>query len=190
MRKDKIQLWTVHPHDFSIIEGRVEHSRSTYYLNTPGVKKAYHELWHLLHIQDGQVIWCYTVEDYIAVTGEERIKWELCVPSSAVIRFIDDIVWNRILGIECNVRSDMRRKWRKEALAKYPNNSIASKTYEKQCLKNFWQQKPKSGSWWHELFVDDPEEAVSALIKHPVPIEWVAQKIILRSRERCRMRHP
>lgn len=179
MQEDKIELWTIHPKGFSITEGCVDHAKSRYYQETPGVKEAYHELWDRLSIESGQVVWCWCCtheNDIPPITGVKKIKWELCVPVSEVLQFIDDIVWNRILGIKCCVRSDMKYKWRKEALAKYPHNSVDSKAYEKQCCENFWKRKPESGSWWNELFVDDPGEAVSALVKHPVPTQWVLSK--------------
>ena len=176
MQEDKIELWTIHPEGFSITEGCVDHAKSRYYQETPCVKEAYHELWDRLSIESGQVVWCYTRENDILITGVKIIKWKLCVPVSEVLRFIDGIVWNRILGIKCFVRSDMKYKWRKEAISKYRNNSVDSKAYEKQCCENFWKREPESGSWWNELFVDDQGEAVSALVKHPVPTQWVLSK--------------
>lgn len=176
-----MNLWTVHPPEFLITEGYVDHSQSEYYKNTPGVKEAYQELWDHLDAHDGQLVWCYTHEEDIRITGVEKTKWTLSVPEPSVLRLIDDLVWNRILGIECNVRSDMRRQWREEALEKYPDDARASRAHEQECLEAFWRQEPKGSGWWDELFADQPGECVSALVGHPVPVEWVVERAPLRS---------
>jgi hypothetical protein len=178
MYEEQIKLWTIHSPDFSLTDGRVDHNKSEYCLNTPGVKDAYHKLWPKLRIPDGQLIWCYTYDD-IKKTNKKIIKYELYVPKSEIICFIDDLVWNRILGKECEVRSDMRHQWNKEACEKFPNNPKASKAYEKKCLENFWAQKPKSGDWWDELFVKSTGEGISALIKHPISSEWIHKSTTL-----------
>jgi hypothetical protein len=184
MLGSQIQLWTIHRPEFSIIEGCIDHSKSEYYQSTPGVRSAYAELWQRLKLRDGQVLWCYTQDVGIPVTSTEKIKWELCVPGSEVITFIDDIVWNRILGIKCRVRSDLFWQWRKESQSKYPYDPEAARAYEKDCFNNFWNEEPKSGSWWDELFVGDPGEYVSALIKHPVPTQWVSKRTTIQFRPR------
>jgi hypothetical protein len=186
MHEDHLRLWTVHSPSFSLTEGCVDHSKSEYYnnRNTPGVKDAYHELWHRLQIPEGQVVWCYTNEDDIAKTGVEKVKWELYVPGPEIIRFIDDLVWNRILGIKCSVRGDIRRQWRREALKKFPNDPEASEVYEKRCFENFWSQEPKSGNWWNELFTENVGSGVSALIGHPIPIKWIHDSTTWRCRPR------
>lgn len=173
MYEDRIKLWTIQSPDFSLTDSHVDHNKSEYYLDLPGAKDAYHKLWHKLQIRDGQLIWCFTYEDDIVKTGTKKIKWELHAPSSEVICFIDQLVWNRILGIKCLVTRNMRNQWRKEALKRFPNNPNDSKTYEKMCEEEFWAQKPKGGDWWDELFVKNTGEGVSALIKHPIPSKWI-----------------
>ncbi len=176
MREYQLRLWTVHPvhpPGFSLAEGRVDHSKSKYYRKTDGVKGAYHELWRRLQIPDGQVVWCYTDKDDIAKTGVEQVKWDLYVPVPKIIRFIDDLVWNRILGRKCPVRHGTRRQWHEDALEKFPNDPKASKAYEARCFDGFWSQEPKSGNWWNELFAENAGNRVSALIRHPVPSKWI-----------------
>jgi hypothetical protein len=169
-----ITLWTLHSPDFDIRTGRVDHNKSEYYLNTPGVKEAYHELWRRLNTPEGQIIWCYTTNDEIVKTGIEEILWELQIPRENVICFIDDLVWNRILGIRCDVGKTLRRKLRDEAINKCPGNS--SSCFDK-LLDDFWNQKPKTGSWWDELFIQTPGENRSALIYHPVQEKYVKNQI-------------
>lgn len=175
MHEDQLKLWTVHrvhPPGFSLTEGRVDHSKSEYYPTTPRVKDAYHELWRRLQIPDGQVVWCYTDGEIVKI-GAEKVKWELHVPSSEIICFIDDVVWNRILKIKCSVPANMRCQWYGEALKKFPNDPKALKAYEERCLENFWSQEPKSGDWWDELFTENADNGVSALIGHPIPSKWI-----------------
>lgn len=184
-----VNLWTIHPPDFLLTVGRVDHSKSEYYRNTPGVREAYPKLWDRLNVHDGQLVWCDTHEEDIPATGIEKTKSTLCVPGPSVLCLMDDLVWNRILGKTCAVRSDMICSWRKEALKKHPSDPKASRAYEQQCFEAYWNQQPKGSSWWDELFVNSPGEAVSAIITHPVPCEWVVQKTLLctgQSRRRLR----
>ena len=167
----------VHPPGFSLTEGCVDHSKSEYYRNTDGVKEAYHELWRRLQIPDGQVVWCYTNDGGIEKTSVKKVKWELYDPDLKIIRFIDDLVWNRILGIKCGVRNGMGggigRQWHEDALKKFLNDPEASEAYERTCFENFWSQESKSGNWWNELFTENAGIGVSALIRHPVPCKWI-----------------
>ncbi len=187
MPEKRINLWTIHSDDFSISEGCVDHSKSIYYKKTKGVKDAYPELWKRLSkevsnkekskaIEEGQIIWCFTSKDEICRTGIRKIKWDLFVPESEVT-FMDSLVWNRILGIRCGVGSEMSNKWKDGGLEKYPYDIKKARYYEKKCCDKFWSQKPASGSWWDELFVDDKQENAScALISHPVPDSWILEK--------------
>jgi hypothetical protein len=171
MHKEQITLWTIHSSDFSLTDGRVDHNKSEYYLNTPNVKEAYHELWHKLQISDGQIVWCYTDENDIVKSGVKKVKYELNVPKSEVICFVDDLVWNRILDRKCNVTKNMRNQWFDEGMKESPNDLEA---YIKMREEKFWGQKPKSGSWWDELFIENTDDGVSALVRHPVPSKWVS----------------
>lgn len=182
-----INLWTLHTTDFSITEGQVAHSKSEYYQNTAGVKQAYPELWRRINIPDGQIIWCYLDKTEIPKTGIEKVLWEICLPETEVIRlpeseviqFVDDMVWNRILGIKCGPPQGLRNQWKDESLKKYPNNIAAAKNYEKRCQDDYWNQKPKSNSWWDELFVKiGGSTSISALIRHPVRKDWIKNKIM------------
>ncbi len=174
MSDEIVTLWTIHPPDFDLTSGRVDHSKSEYYLTVSGVKEAYQELWRRLNTPEGQIIWCYAKNDDIVKTGEEKIMWELQIPREKVICFLDSLVWNRILGIRCAVGNTMRRQWIKEAIENDPRNSRA---YLKRREDDFWNQKPKTGSWWDELFVHNTGELADAIIHHPVPNNFVKENI-------------
>jgi len=169
-----ITLWTIHSLDYDLTSGRVDHSKSEYYLSVSGVKEAYHELWRRLNIPEGQIIWCYTKNDEMTKTGEEKIMWKLQVPREKVICCIDSIVWNRILGKKCRVGNTLLRQWKKEAIKKYPEDPHS---YVDRCFEDFWDQKPNTGSWWDELFVQNTGECIDAIIHHPVPDKFVKEQI-------------
>jgi len=173
-----INLWTLHTPDFSITEGRVEHSKSEYYHDIPRVSQAYPELWRRINIPDGQIIWCYLDKTEIRKTGVEKVLWELCLPESEVIQFVDDMVWKRILEIKGELPQRLRNQWKYKSLKKYPNNPTSAKNYEKKCQGDYWMQTPKSNNWWDELFVKMGEGlSMSALIHHPVRDDRVKKKI-------------
>jgi len=179
MPNEYINLWTIHSPNFSITDGRVDHSKSEYYQNTHGVKQAYPELWQRINIVDGQIIWCFPDKNDIRKTGKKLILWELYLPRSEVIQFVDDMVWNRILGIKCDIPMPLRCQWRNESLKNIPNNQKAAKDYEHKCYQEYWMQKPKTGNWWDELFVSGIGGSISTsvLIRHPVQLAWVKDKI-------------
>lgn len=174
--QEKIKLWTIHTENFLVTDGYVDHTKSIYYQETNGVKDAYHRLWEVLSIPNGQIIWCDTDDSENILTIERRIKWEFEVPLSDVICFLDDLVWNRILGIKCCLPRNMQSKFRKKAMVKFPNDSEASKSYERQYVDEFWDRKPTGKSWWDELFVDSPGVCISALIKHPIKSQCIRKK--------------
>jgi hypothetical protein len=176
MHNEIINLWTIQHPEFDITSGIVEHEKSEYYLPLSGVKEAYHELWQRLNIPEGQILWCYTTKDDIVKTGEEKILWELQIPREKVICFLDDLVWNRILGTiqDISLRS-MHNQWFEE-WKKVPNNPITWEDYIERCEEEFRAQKPKTGSWWDELFVQHIGEYTCAIIHHPVEDNFVKGK--------------
>ena len=177
MCNEIITLWTIQSPEFDIRTGRVDHSKSEYYLTVPGVKEAYHELWQRLNIPEGQIIWCYAHENNIVKTRTEKIKWMLHFPRSEVICFVDNLVWNRILGTIHNVAlRNMQNQWF-EKWEKIPNNPTTLEAYIRMCEKEFRAQKPKTGSWWDELFVRNADESIDTIIHHPVPDKFVKEQI-------------
>jgi len=170
---EAIRLWTLQVPGFDLTSGRIDHAKSEYYRSLPGAKKAYHELWERLESPDGQIVWCYTDNGNIAKTGIAMTMWELRLPRNRVICFLDSLVWNRILRRQCAVGTAMRRQWIREAIKNCP---ATSREYVEQREKEFWEQQPKTGSWWDELFVQSVGECVDAIIPHPVPDRYVQSR--------------
>ena len=98
--------------------------------------------------------------------------YELEVPQSKIIAFVDDIVWNKILGYKPGLPS-IERRWRNEAIEKSPGNRKAHDKYVEERYKELWIEPPPSGDHWNELIVTRPCELVSAVIAHPVPKEML-----------------
>lgn len=170
-----MKLWTFHKPDFSITEGRVDHTKSSYFQTVAGVPDAYCELWK--RVGTDQIIWCFTSRKE-AETGMCEVEWSLDVPDSDILAFVDGFVWNRILEIRCHVPRRLYQHWRSEALSLYPNNLQERDKFVDAKTEDYWSQEPPEDGWWSCLFVDDPAgEAVSALIRHPVPEEWVMSHI-------------
>lgn len=174
MTNEYINLWTIHTPDFSITEGRVEHSKSNYYQNTQGVKEAYPKLWQRINIPDGQIIWCYLDKTEIRKTSK---KW--CCGKSVYLyqKLLSMLmIW---FGIESRVPSSLFFQWRKEGIDKFPHNPTLAHDYERKCRDDYWAQKPKGNSWWDELFVKmDKGLSISALVLHPVQEDLINNKIL------------
>ena len=129
------------------------------------MKDAYQEFWQRISVPDGQIVWCDTDNADIAKTGIEMVMWELEVARDNIICFVDSLVWNRILGIRCAVSDTMRRQWISEAVERCQDPHV----YLDQRQTEFWARKPKTGSWWDELFVEGPGDCINAILHHPVP---------------------
>ena len=169
-----MKLWTIHDtYDFKLSEGHVDHSKSDYYNNTPGVKEAYHQLWPLIRMPDGQIIWCYTRKKDICKTGTPKIMWTLEVPEDSVITYIDDIMWNCILGIRVCLTLSYRRPIRAKVEKEFPNDPCNQKILEKEFVKKFWENKPPAEELWEKLLLDKAVDGFPALIKHPIPDDWI-----------------
>ncbi|MHC4696141.1 MAG: hypothetical protein ACYTFA_05290 [Planctomycetota bacterium] len=168
-----MRLWTWHKPDFSLLDGRVDHEQSEYACSVPGLRNAYRELFSRLGTS--QLIWCDTLPDQRMVrAGHTEIEWILEVPSEAIVRFVGDVVWNRILGKRCALPPEIRWARKNKALHRFPDNTRARKEFEKAEEESFWTQRPPSGSWWDDLFTQEQaKECVSALVPHPCKTEWV-----------------
>lgn len=172
-----MELWTIHDtDDFKLSEGHVDHSKSDYYNNTPGVKEACHKLWPLIKVPDGQIIWCYTRKEDIPRTGTPKIMWSLAVPEDSVITYIDDIMWNCILEIRVNLTQSYRRPIRAKAGNKFPNDPYKRKNLEKELENKFWENKPPAEELWEKLLLDKAVDGSPALIKHPIPDDWIIKR--------------
>jgi len=131
----------------------VDHLQSKFFQNTSGCKEAYQRLWHEIGQLDGQVIWCSTTKEGIPRTGILKMLWCLDVAESTIICRIDDVAWNKILGVP----------------------SIALPRH----LKDKWNRHPLDGDWWNELISYETQvgHLWSALIRHPVSPTEVLKKM-------------
>jgi hypothetical protein len=179
-----MQLWTWHKPDFSLLEGRVDHEKSEYVQTVEGVREAYREL--VKRIGTDQFIWCYTKSNQrIVLPHHTEKEWILEVPSTKILKFVDDIIWNRILGIKnFDPPAELKRKWKEKSIARYPYDPVASKKLAKSWNDEFYNQEPPTGNWWDNLFVcERSDECVSALIPHPIKHSYV--KINPRQNRSC-----
>lgn len=168
-----MKLWTWHKPDFSLLAGRVDHNRSEYVQTVEGVRDAYREL--AARIGTSQLVWCNTVPGQrIVLTCHTDVEWILDVPRKSILQFVDDIVWSRILGIRCALPSEIRYRWREEALHYFPKDGAPRKRFLAEKENSFWTVLPPGKSWWDSLFVRvRASPYVSALVPHPVAADWV-----------------
>ena len=176
-----MRVWTWHKPDFSLLDGQVNHERSEYVQTVLGVREAYHEL--VKRLGTDQFIWCHTKPNQrIILPHDSEVEWILEVPSTEILAFTDDVVWNRILGIRCGLPRELERMWKNESLKCHPYDSVARDRFVKSRRDAFWNQTPPPGGWWDCLFVDErSDEFVSAIVPHPVRNEWVVSHPTVRS---------
>ena len=120
----KIPLWTYHKPCFSLVKGRVDHTRSSYW-EMEGIPEAYAEV--SARLGTDQWICCFTVdaersERPETLVNQHEVEWVLDIPSDLeLVWFYDVGVWARILGD--NPLEWCQRKWNQEALGICPNSS-------------------------------------------------------------------
>jgi len=176
-----MRLWTIHNNQgFSLTEGKVDHSKSEYYASIPAVREAYPKLWRHLGVDDGQIIWCYTRTEDIPVTSIPRHMWELEAPESSILTYIDDVTWNRLLGIRVRLTPRYTEAIREDAAKKFPHDPQARRQHEIESEKRWWDHKPPESTLWRELFLDKPVDGSPALLRHPIQKEWIVDCRVLR----------
>jgi hypothetical protein len=179
MRGETMNLWTIHEaNGFFLTKGRVDHSKSIYYNDTPGVKEAYHTLWPRIGVPDGQIVWCYTRKEDMSKTGTPKTLWILDVPESSIITYIDDIMWNCILGIRVRLTPRYMRDIKAEASASFPDDSKKRHMHENKLTEQFWRQERSGEELWTKVFLDEMVDGSPALIKHPVEEDWIIDEQI------------
>lgn len=173
-----MQLWTWQSPSFSLLDGCVDHSKSEYldpseYDRAETLKTAYRELWR--RIGSDQIIWCSTVpQKWQHYGNNDRVEWVLDVPERQIICFMDDIIWSYVRGDPCGPPHRLEVQWRQEAIKLFPYDPIRRQEYCDQKEREFRGRQPETGDWWDELFVEcRAEEDVSAIIPHPVEVDWV-----------------
>ncbi len=162
-------------YEFSLTTGNVDHSLSDYYREIDGVPAAYERLWS--EIGTSQIVWCYTLANQYSTTGIARLEWELEIPTDDVLGFVDDIVWNRVLGIQCDLPEELRIEFKNAAIPEHPDDPAARMAFEKELAAEFWNRQPPEGDWWASLLVEArADDCTSALVAHPVDDAMVIDK--------------
>lgn len=164
-----MKLWTWQGPGFSLTEGYVDIRQSEYANNEP-IIAVYKDL--ASRIGTDQIIWCLTKRDAPFL---DRVEWVLDVPCDEIVKFVDNIVWNRMLGKRPRPPKRIRDEITNEAFSKFPQDSDARRRLEQELEDQFWSQPPPEGtSWWDHLFVAPAaSEDVCALVRHPLKPEWV-----------------
>ena len=87
-----MELWSYHSPEFSLLQGRVDPTKSKFAQDYPD---AYQKLCECLGTD--QIVWCCTSrDDWPQKTG--YCEWALDVPNGDFFRIVDYMVWNGILG--------------------------------------------------------------------------------------------
>jgi len=173
----RIRLWTWHSPEFSITDGRVELSRSTYLNdpNLPGLKSAYRGLADRLGTD--QIIWCYVRPDeHFHAPSIPEIEWEIEIPVSAILTIVDSYVWNKIADIRCSAPGSRRFGWQTEAMETHPHDADARKVLMEQREEDYHAHIPEAELWRRLFLKTTRAEGATALIRHPVPEEYIIAK--------------
>ena len=162
--------------DFDLTSGKVDHSKSYYYKETPGYSRACLKLWELLGTN--QIIWCFTDKDehrYLGVGA--NVEWVIDVPRSD-IKLIDTCIWEKIIGSNY-VPHELELQWRSEARKQSPYDKDRRKVIEDQKRAEYLAPVPED-ELWSQLFlsIDDvSDKKTTAIILHPIQKGWVVDQV-------------
>lgn len=162
-----VQLWSYHLSDFSLIKGCVDPEKSGH---ARRYRAAYERLWGILGT--AQFIWCCTSREcWRRQSG--YCEWQLEVPQNQILRIVDCMVWNGILGTRAEPPRPLRTELLVEAMAEFPDApDTAYKWYEER-LNQLWSPK---GDPWESLFLSDPQDLkADILLEHPIDPSWVLE---------------
>lgn len=165
-----MQLWTYHPPSFSIVDHDIDPEKSGY-KECSQIQAAYERLWSDPRIGTEQILWCYTESCQVGRTREVKVEWVLDVPEGPggpILSFVDDIVWNRIIGLKPGIER-LYHHWKEMAMQEYPSDMSMQEKHKEMLRQQFWAMSPPTGDWWDVLFKDGPGENVSAIIRHRDP---------------------
>lgn len=174
-----MKLWTRHGLGFSLLCGHVDHQKSPYARKYPSVREAYPQLWG--RIGTNQIIWCSIEPKEPTLVPELEQDWILNVPRESILRFVDNIVWNRIVDLApCELPQKLLRQWDDDALRLHPDDEAERERTRKVLEQDFWEQPPPGDSWWDSVFAENEHcGSVSAIVQHPVRSEWVLHNPLL-----------
>jgi len=167
-----IRLWTWQGSEFPITSGeqRIDWSKSEF-ADTCTIQRAYRQL--ASRLGTDQYIWCFTDEHLATWPSGNRVRWDLEVPDELVLAYTCDRIWQ--LLIRRNTYTCVQRnEWKQEAISKGLLHSNDYKPYIDDKLREFQSQFQTESNLWEHLFLDRPiRKDVSALVRYPVPDEWV-----------------
>jgi hypothetical protein len=124
-----------------------------------------------------QIIWCYTQQPDRRMMPSDRVEWALDVPTNRILAFMDDYIWNRIIGLRPHAPPELRRKWRADALHRHPHDPGGREQFRREQEKAYRVESPPNGDWWSRLFASpNAAEGVTALIAHPFQAMWVKSR--------------
>ena len=68
-----------------------------------------------------------------------------------------------------------KRDIRTKAKAKFPNHGSKRYALEEKLEKEFWENKPPVEEVCGKLLIDKAGDSSQALIKHPIPADWIIE---------------
>lgn len=165
-----MRLWTFQSPDFKLTSGTVK-SQLSEYADQQNIMTAYAELHR--RIGTNQIVWCHVRNPQGGDRPIGKVCYLLDVPRAEVV-LVNAYIWNRILGIRCELPPSLKERLWSEGIRLYPHDVKGREQYRKQEEESWYNQEPPAGGWWTALFIDNPEaEGANALVKHPLNTKWI-----------------
>ncbi len=166
-------LWTWQGRDYLPAGDCLDLSRSEYYRNFAGIRKAYSTLLRQLGVVG--ITWCFVRRDqYIWTPFDRTVEWVLDVPDDRILAVVDGRVWSRIIEEDCGPPQLLRDRWWAESVRLYANDAMKRERYLEHQEKTYRTQAPPRDGWWSCLRISDiGGEDATVLIPHPIDASWV-----------------
>lgn len=154
--------------------GRINPLKSEYW-SIAKIRTAYLKLYARVESKD--FIWCYTVpNEYILFDHETKVQWYLDVPSDSIMYFVNDVVWNRIIGEKTRPPEEILTSFRREADERFARDPIRRHRLVAELIEQFWTP---NGREWQDLLSSEPTQSkwVSALVPYPIAKKWLRLEV-------------
>jgi len=172
-----IMLWTWQGLDFDPCSHRVDRTKSGFLTNPafPDIRRGYAELDELLSLppdREGQFLWYYTTDSWVQHPWSKRCLWPIEVPRVSILAFVDDRLWEHLIGSKWVPRG-LREQWERELFS------------QPVAREEFSQEVSKREREYHDSFPSrkeclksllspaGPGEDVSALVSVPLDASWL-----------------
>lgn len=172
-----MMFWTWQSADFDPFADRVDRSKSEFFNDPPhpDLLRAYQELEDSLNLSaemKHQYVWCFTTDSWYPHPWPGRILWPVEVPDAAILSFVDEQLWERLVGNH-TVPRKLWDSWRHELRSRNVYGKPHDDELEKR-KREYLAASPPREEWLRAVLIPKgPGTDILALVRTPLQRSWI-----------------